>query len=145
MALSRRGLIHLVGQAGGVAAAYHTMAAMGLLPVPEAYAGPPQLPPGKGRRIVIIGAGIAGMVLAWELRKAGYAPLILEARSRPGGRNWSLRRGDAVEETNSLQRVAWDAGLFRTADCLIAGGSWNWSGRYCRLDRLVPAQPFIPG
>ena len=110
MALSRRGLIHLVGQAGGVAAAYHTMAAMGLLPVPKAYAGPPQLPPGKGGRIVIVGAGIAGMVLAWELHKAGYAPLILEARSRPGGRNWSLRRGDTVEETNSVQRVAWDAG-----------------------------------
>ena len=110
MTLSRRGLIHLVGRAGGVAAAYHTMAAMGLLPVPEAYAGPPQLPPGKGQRIIIIGAGIAGMVLAWELRKAGYAPLILEARSRPGGRNWSLRRGDAVEETDSVQRVSWDAG-----------------------------------
>ena len=45
------------------------MAAMGLLPVPEAYAGPPALPPGQGQRIVIIGAGIAGMVLAWELRK----------------------------------------------------------------------------
>ena len=48
------------------------MAAMGLLAIPDAYAGPPALPPGKGRRIVIIGAGIAGMVLAWELRKAGY-------------------------------------------------------------------------
>jgi monoamine oxidase len=110
MTLSRRGLIHLVGQAGGVAAAYQTMAAMGLLPVPEAYAGPPQLPPGKGQRIIIIGAGIAGMVLGWELRKFGYAPLILEARSRPGGRNWSLRRGDTVMETDSAQHVAWDAG-----------------------------------
>ena len=86
------------------------MAAMGLLPIPEAYAGPPQLPPGNGRRIVIIGAGIAGMVLAWELRKAGYQPLILEARTRAGGRNWSLRGGDAVHETGSVQRVTWDAG-----------------------------------
>ena len=94
MTLSRRALIHRVGRLGGVAAAYRTMAAMGLLPIPEAYAGPPPLPPGNGRRIVIIGAGIAGMVLAWELRKAGYAPLILEARTRPGGRNWSLRGGD---------------------------------------------------
>jgi len=108
--LLRRDLIHLVGKAGGVAAAYATMAAMGLLPVPKAYAGPPDLPPGNGRRVVIIGAGIAGMVIALELHKAGYAPLVLEARSRPGGRNWTLRGGDTVVETGSVQHVAWDAG-----------------------------------
>src|ERR1700729_3820402 len=109
MTILRRDLIHQVGRLGGVAAAYQTMAAMGLLPVPQAYAGPPDLPPGGGRRIVIIGAGIAGMVLAWELRKAGYAPLILEARMRAGGRNWSLRGGDEVHETGSVQRITWDA------------------------------------
>ncbi len=108
MSLSRRRLIHLVGQAGGAAAAYRTMAAMGLLPLPEAYAGSPPLPPGHGRRVVIIGAGIAGMVLALELTKAGYAPLVLEARRRPGGRNWSLRGGDEVRETGSVQTVCWD-------------------------------------
>jgi monoamine oxidase len=108
MTLSRRSLIHLVGKAGGLAAAYHTMAAMGLLAVPAAYAGPPELPPGRGRRVVIVGAGIAGMVLAYELRKANYQPLILEARTRPGGRNWSLRGGDTVSETGSTQSVAWD-------------------------------------
>ena len=109
-ALSRRDLIHQVGKVGGAAAAYRTMAAMGLLPIPEAYAGPPSLPPGKRQKIVIIGAGIAGMVLAWELRKAGYAPMILEARARAGGRNWSLRAGDEIRETDSVQRVNWDAG-----------------------------------
>jgi monoamine oxidase len=108
MTVSRRALIHLVGQAGGVAAAYHTMAAMGLLAVPSAYAGPPALPPGRGRRVIIIGAGIAGMVLAYELRNAGYKPLILEARTRPGGRNWSLWGGDTVTESGSSQNVAWD-------------------------------------
>ena len=96
MTLSRRALIHLVGRAGGVAAAYRTMAAMGLLPIPAAYAGPPGLPPGNGRRVLIIGAGIAGMVVAYELNRAGYMPTILEARARPGGRNWSLRAGDEV-------------------------------------------------
>jgi monoamine oxidase len=110
MTLSRRSLIHLVGKAGGAAAAYQTMVAMGLLAVPPAYAGPPSLPPGRGRRVVVIGAGIAGMVLAYELRNAGYKPLVLEARSRPGGRNWSLRAGDTVTETASTQRVAWDRG-----------------------------------
>jgi monoamine oxidase len=110
MIFSRRDLINQVGRLGGVAAAYRTMAAMGLLPLPEAYAGPPTLPPGRKRRVVIIGAGIAGMVLAWELRKAGYAPLVLEARTRPGGRNWSLRGGDEVRENASVQRVEWDRG-----------------------------------
>jgi monoamine oxidase len=108
MTLSRRALIHLVGKSGGVAAAYHTMAAMGLLAVPQAYAGPPTLPPGRGRPVVIIGAGIAGMVLAYELQKFGYQPKILEARTRPGGRNWSLRGGDTVTETGSTQQVTWD-------------------------------------
>jgi monoamine oxidase len=108
MTISRRALIHRVGRAGGAAAAYRTMAAMGLLAVPAAYAGPPDLPPGNGRRVLVIGAGIAGMVLAYELQRAGYAPTILEARTRPGGRNWSLRAGDEIVETGSVQPVRWD-------------------------------------
>ncbi|MBV8576984.1 MAG: FAD-dependent oxidoreductase [Acetobacteraceae bacterium] len=110
MSLSRRFLIHMVGKAGGVAAAYRTMSAMGLLPVPAAYAGPPSLPPGNGTKILILGAGIAGMVAAWELREAGYDCTILEARSRAGGRNWTLRAGDEILETDSVQRVRWDTG-----------------------------------
>jgi monoamine oxidase len=78
------------------------------LAVPSAYGGPPAMPLGRGSQVVIIGAGIAGMVLAFELRKSGYRPLILEARSRPGGRNWSLRGGDTVTEPGFTQHVAWD-------------------------------------
>ena len=110
MSLSRRALIQAVGRAGGVGAAYRTMAAMGLLAAPPAYAGPPVLPPGNGARVVVLGAGIAGMVLAWELRRAGYAVTVLEARSRAGGRNWSLRSGDEIIETDSAQRVRWGVG-----------------------------------
>ena len=36
--------------------------------------------------IVIIGAGVAGLVAARHLEEAGYTPLILEASDRPGGR-----------------------------------------------------------
>jgi monoamine oxidase len=67
------------------------------------------LPPGNGTRVVILGAGIAGMVAALELGKAGYECRVLEARSRPGGRNWTLRGGDTVEEVDSTQRIAWEA------------------------------------
>ena len=103
--LNRRHFINLVGAAGGVSAAYGTMAAMGLLPIPEAYAGPPALPTGAGTKVVILGAGIAGMVAALELGKAGYDCTILEARRRPGGRNWSLRSGDVVEEIDKIGRA----------------------------------------
>lgn len=110
MTLSRRALIHGVGRAGGLAAAYRTMAAMGLLAAPAAYAGPPALPAGAGRRVIVVGAGIAGLVLGYELIDAGFDPLILEARARPGGRNWSLRAGDLIEETDSAQRVRFNMG-----------------------------------
>ncbi len=109
MSITRRSLIHGVGRAGGVAAAYRTMAAMGMLATP-AFAGPPDLAPGQGRKIIVLGAGIAGMVAALELGRAGYSCRVLEARDRPGGRNWSLRAGDTVEETTSRQSVGWDAG-----------------------------------
>jgi monoamine oxidase len=107
--LTRRRFINLVGRASGYAAVYNTMAAMGLLPVPSAYAGPPQLAPGSGRgvRVAILGAGIAGLTAAYELGKAGYECVVLEARERPGGRAWTLRGGDRVEETDSVQTVEW--------------------------------------
>jgi monoamine oxidase len=81
-----------VGKAGGYGALYTTMMGMGLLAAPRAYAGPPKLPAGgKGASVAILGAGIAGLVAAYELRKAGYAVTVLEARDRPGGRAWSVR------------------------------------------------------
>ena len=108
--LTRRRFINLVGKAGGYAAIYNTMAAMGLLPVPAAYAGPPQLQPGSGRgvRVVVLGAGIGGLTAAYELGKAGYECVVLEARDRAGGRAWTLRGGDKVEETDSVQTAAWE-------------------------------------
>ena len=39
----------------------------------------------KGR-IIIVGAGISGLVAAAHLESAGLAPLVLEASNRPGGR-----------------------------------------------------------
>jgi monoamine oxidase len=88
------------------------MTALGLLPVPTAYAGPPALEPGSGDgiRIAVLGAGIAGLTAAYELGKAGYACTVLEARSRPGGRNWTIRAGDKVEEAHSTQVCRFDAG-----------------------------------
>ena len=72
---SRRTFLARLGQAGGASAVYHAMTAMGLLATVPAYAGPPKLAPqsGRGARVVILGAGIAGLVSALELGKAGEA------------------------------------------------------------------------
>ena len=69
----------------------------------------PRLPGGSGRgtRVVILGAGMAGMTAAYELSRAGYECVILEARARSGGRNWTIRGGERVEEIDTAQTVEW--------------------------------------
>jgi monoamine oxidase len=45
-----------------------------------------------GKRVIIIGAGMAGLVAAYELARAGHDPLVLEAQNRVGGRVYTLRK-----------------------------------------------------
>lgn len=108
--LSRRGLVRLVGRAGGAIAVRNTLGAMGVL-APAVACSDLQLAQGSGSgtRVVILGAGIAGMTAAHELSKAGYDCRIIEARSRAGGRVWTLRAGDRLDEVGSSQTVAWHA------------------------------------
>jgi monoamine oxidase len=46
---------------------------------------------GSPKRVVIVGAGLAGLVAGYELARAGHEPLILEAQNRVGGRVYTLR------------------------------------------------------
>ena len=43
------------------------------------------------RKVLVLGAGMAGLVAAYELSKLGHDVTILEARMRPGGRVHTLR------------------------------------------------------
>ena len=80
----------------GLAAA--SLTALGRLAGPARAAGAP--------RIVVVGAGLAGLCTADALRQAGYAATVYEASSRVGGRCWTLRGafadGQIVEHGGEL-------------------------------------------
>jgi monoamine oxidase len=46
---------------------------------------------GEPKRVVVIGAGIAGLVAAHELQRSGHDPIVLEANQRVGGRVYTIR------------------------------------------------------
>jgi len=100
---TRRRFLETVGRVGGAAAVYESMVALGMVRVPDsAYAAPPQLPEGSGsgKTIVILGAGVAGLTAAYELKKRnlGFTVIILEAQHRSGGRSYTVRTGDKIIE-----------------------------------------------
>src|SRR5258708_27224644 len=63
--------------------AYVAIIAQGLEAFSQGAGGP--------KKVVIVGAGMAGLTAAYELLKAGHEPIILEARQRVGGRIFTLR------------------------------------------------------
>ena len=111
MGLSRRDFLSRVGQAGGYSAAFLAMQGMGLMEAKAAAPATIAAAPGSGKgiKVVILGGGIAGLVGAYELRALGYDVTLLEARERPGGRNWTIRPGDEIAFLDgSKQRCTWD-------------------------------------
>jgi len=118
MALTRRALLEQVGKAGGVGAAYMAMEALGLAIPTPAGAENFRLPSssGTGRSVIILGAGIAGLVSAYELKRAGYRVTVLEARERIGGRSWTIRGGDRVVQNGRPDQLAsFSPGLYFNA------------------------------
>ena len=115
-ALSRRNFLERIGHAGGYSAAFLALQGLGLMPARALAPQPIAAASGSGRgvKVVILGAGIAGMVTAYELRALGYECTVLEARSRPGGRNYTVRSDDTVTLTDgSTQRCTWSPGHYQ--------------------------------
>ncbi|MBU3076783.1 flavin monoamine oxidase family protein [Sphingomonas quercus] len=111
--MNRRELFTLIGRVAGTAAMYQAMSSL-------AFAAESTFDPRfglqgapRGASVLILGAGLAGMVAAYELRKAGYKVQILEYNNRSGGRNWSLYGGDVYTELGGFtQHVGFDKGLY---------------------------------
>jgi monoamine oxidase len=143
VAIRRRDLLSLVGAMAGSAAMYHAMTSLGFASA-SPYKGPIKLNGDpKGASVLILGAGLAGMTAALELRNAGYKVQILEFNDRAGGRNWTLRGGDSFTELGGFRQTCeFESGLY------INPGPWRipYHHRalldYCK--RLgVSLEPFI--
>jgi monoamine oxidase len=97
------------------------------LAVPQAGLGER---PGPARRVVVIGAGLAGLVTAYELKRQGHHVTVLEAQNRVGGRAHTIRR--------------FAPGLYAEAGAMRIPRAHDLTLEYCRLFDL-PLRPFVMG
>jgi monoamine oxidase len=141
--LSRRQLLQMIGATAGAGAMYQAMSSLGFA-AESPYQGQIDLHGApKGASVLILGAGMAGMTAAYELRNAGYKVQVLEYNARAGGRNWSLRGGDSYTELGGLtQQCEFDKDLY------INPGPWripyHHTGMMHYAKRLgVPLEPFF--
>lgn len=61
---------------------------------------PPAKP--KGKKIIIIGAGVSGLAAAQQLKRFGFEVVVLEARNRVGGRVVTFRKGQFVADLGAM-------------------------------------------
>jgi monoamine oxidase len=100
-------------------------AAVALPSLDEASWSPGQIQRrGAAKRVIIIGAGLAGLSAGYELTQAGHEVTILEARSRPGGRVFTLRE-------------PFSDGLYAEAGALFLPNNHSYTMKYTRIFDLT--------
>ena len=138
MGLSRRDLLVGLSALGGYSSAVSALGAYGLSSQ-LAYAADDRLKimsdaaSHLGKTAIVVGAGVGGLVAAFELEKAGFEVTLLEARERVGGRNWTLRAGDQVRYTDgNSQTVSFDSGFYFNAGAGRIPSHHQYLLEYCR-------------
>jgi monoamine oxidase len=110
------------------------LAAVAALPpgILHPRSAPPLNARGQRKRVLVLGAGLAGLSAAYELVAAGHDVAILEARMRPGGRVYTLREPFS-------DGLSAEAGATRISDIN------DWVLKYVEQFRLS-LEPFkVPG
>jgi monoamine oxidase len=135
MVLSRRKFLTQLAAISGIGAAFLSMQALGL--ASTVFAEPAPILPAKigyGTHVVILGAGIAGLVMAYRMERAGFSVTLVEARRRTGGRNWTLRHGDKVEMIREAdQTVGFSEGMYFNAGPARIPSHHQGLLSYCKL------------
>jgi len=140
--LTRRRFLEQLGAVGGSSLVMTAMSAWDLMAgqagVRPALTGHP-----AANKVLILGAGISGLVVAYELSKLGYDFHILEARDRVGGINWTIRRGTEHTEVDGERQVcAFDEGLYLNAGPWRIPYTHTGVLNYCK-ELGVPLQIFL--
>src|SRR5262245_21792279 len=141
MVVTRRQVLQRIRATGGATMAPEAMTALGLLapPIEDRFDLRGEV---SGVRVVVIGAGLAGLTVAHELGKLGYHCDVLEARARPGGRVLTVRRGTVSEENGPPQLCEFDEGLYFNPGAMRIPHHHATVLAYCR-ELNVPIEPFI--
>ena len=141
MGLTRRRFLMRAAAAGGASLMYEAMTGLGLLAMPAQTRFELS---GKvsGTRVLVLGAGLSGLTLAYELGKVGYHCRVLEGRARPGGRVFTVRRGTVSEEEGSTQTAAFDDGLYFNAGPMRISHHHHTTLAYCQ-ELQVAVEPFV--
>lgn len=103
--VTKRQLLKSIGMVGGSAAVFTAMQGWDLASASTSKAPPKLSSEGKGKKIVILGAGLSGMIIALEMSKKCYEVEILEAESLAGGRCKSARKGSVIQEEGGEKQV----------------------------------------
>lgn len=137
--LTRRDFLSKTSLLAG--ATYPAMMALGLLKAAPAHAFKLEGNV-KGKKVLILGAGLAGLASAYELSKLGYDCTILEARTRTGGRCWSVKNGSVhSEEGRPSVRANFDDGLYFNAGPSRIPHNHELTLHYCK-ELGVPIQVY---
>lgn len=140
--LTRRRFLGNLGAIGGSSLVINALSAWDLMAEPAGQKPVLSGRPGKNK-VLVLGAGTAGLVVAYELKKLGYDVHVLEARNRVGGIVWSVRRGDSHTEIGGeTQTCTWDEGHYVNAGAWRIPHSHEGVLGYCR-ELGVPMQVFL--
>ena len=140
--ITRRRFLTRVAAIGGASLTYEAMTGLGLLAAPS-QASFNLTGRVSGVRVVILGAGLSGMTAAYELGKAGFDCRVLEARARPGGRVFTVRRGTRSEEIGPAQTATFDDGQYFNAGPMRISHHHHTTLAYCR-ELQVATEVFVP-
>ncbi|MCH2472083.1 MAG: FAD-dependent oxidoreductase [Gemmatimonadetes bacterium] len=140
--MTRRQLLQRFGAVGGSSLVMGAMGAWDLMGQPSGPR-PVMKGPRPDTKVIVLGAGLSGLTVGYELGKLDYDYRVLEARDSVGGLCWTVRRGMQHTEIGGETQVCdFDEGQY------INAGAWRIPNRdqgiigYCK-ELGVPLQLFV--